>query len=84
MTKYRKFPVVVEAFQWKGNAEALNIFTNNQVGLFVTNEQIESGKGTISVKTLSGIMEVNIDDWVVRSKDGENTYEVHDKILTHE
>lgn len=79
--KYRKKPVVVEAFQMTRERRMsnvdwpdwLHIAWNKRRGepnsLFPT--QHGTGDGTLSIATLEGCHEVSFDDWIIQGVKGE-------------
>lgn len=71
--KYRKKPVVIEAFKWYGPFMAPDIpqwYTN----AFHKNEVIHQGDWKADyaeIMTLEGVMRVDKGDWVIRGVKGE-------------
>jgi hypothetical protein len=65
MPKYRKKPVVIEAIQWDGNLETLNIFPKEDI------ENVELRNGDLYIQTLEGEMKANIGDYIIRGVKGE-------------
>lgn len=77
--KFRKKPVVIEAYQWKEN-DALNLRGNGWPQWLIdatrSNEgedQIvsQSFEGYATIKTLEGEMRADIGDWIIRGIKGE-------------
>lgn len=69
MGLYRKKPVVIEAFQWNGNADQ----TDDPVWIV---EAIKAGKviigqGILQIETLEGVMEAKPGDWIIKGVQGE-------------
>ena len=81
MPKYRKIPVVIEAFQMtyrdrKNNDswprwlhEAWNMGRNEVGAVYPTVPG--TGNGTVSIGTLEGEMEVSFDDFIIQGVEGE-------------
>lgn len=74
MAQFRKKPVVIEAVQvppkWNGEGVPMEIA---QLAAFMGADgpwQLQSD-GTIAIKTLEGIMQANIGDWIIRGVKGE-------------
>ena len=79
--KFRKKPVVIEAFQMTKETrvdnrdwpEWLNKAWNDDLGepgsVFPT--VAGTGDGTVSIGTLEGEMLVNFDDWIIQGVEGE-------------
>lgn len=72
--RYRKKPVVIEAFQWTGDASQaedpewiVQAIVNNLV--FFENEGTPSV--TLKIRTLEGTMTANKGDWIIRGVKGE-------------
>ena len=76
MGKYRKKPVVIEAFRFCGEGEP-------KIGLSMSNVQLlawvrshggtgHAGGGShFSVETLEGTMSANVGDWIIKGVAGE-------------
>ena len=64
--QYRKRPVVIEAHQWDGDVDALDIFLTPHVPGVVDfqNERLV-------IRTLEGDMEAGLTDWIIRGVEGE-------------
>jgi hypothetical protein len=61
--KYRKKPVVIEAVQWNGD---LKDFVNFPIsGAYVNPDNV------MIIKTLEGIMNADIGDWIIKGIKGE-------------
>jgi hypothetical protein len=84
MTKFRKKPVVIEAFQmtkecrWDNSEwprwlhEAWNKESNESGCLFCINDQAHPGPGEqLCIRTLEGIHQVSFDDWIIQGVQGE-------------
>lgn len=63
--KYRKKPVVIEAFQWL--REEVPSWWNEASGGF----QIEVATGAVLMPTLEGTMKAQPGDWIIRGIKGE-------------
>lgn len=64
--KYRKKPIVIDAFKWNGKLKELMLaFDTNDlpIGLYPIPE--------ITIKTLDGDMRCNIGDYIIRGPRGE-------------
>lgn len=64
MPKFRKKPVVIEAVQFDGE----NI---DQIDAFVGKLHYGEAKHEIFIKTLEGMMQIGLGDWVIRGVAGE-------------
>ena len=66
MAKFRKKPVVIEAVQWVGE-------NSEEMDKFFENSDREWGRhGDIwSITTLEGVMDANLNDWVIKGVKGE-------------
>ena len=77
--KFRKKPVVIEAFQWDGTGEAATpiinwILTNDATARFTCPSPggcVEDAKHTIDIDTLEGTMSATEGDWIIRGVQGE-------------
>ena len=67
MAKYRKKPVVIEAFRFKIDDAMPDWFNEKRI----TNEIITYDDGTCLIKTLEGDMQANYGDYVIRGVNGE-------------
>lgn len=67
MPKFRKKPVVIEAFQWDGMDDAAFVTWSGEVGF--TDWQFENGG--IIIPTLEGTMRADAGDYVIRGVKGE-------------
>lgn len=67
MSKYRKKPVVIEAFQWKTGYVAPNWFTE----ACNAGTTIPDREGSCAIKTLEGKMRASVGDWIIRGVKGE-------------
>lgn len=77
--KFRKKPVVIEAYQWK-EGDALNLRRNGWPQWLVDATQSDenwdsivtlSFDGYATIKTLEGEMRADIGDWIIRDINGE-------------
>jgi len=69
MSKYRKRPVVIEAFQWTGGPDQ----TEDPEWIV---EALDSGAATIIfpnlyIRTLEGEMTADVGDWIIKGIQGE-------------
>ena len=65
MAQYRKKPVVVEAIQWDGNLETLNVFPKEDT------EPVKLRDGDLYIQTLEGEMRASIGDFIIKGIQGE-------------
>ena len=65
MALYRKRPVIIEAVQWDGNLETLNIFPKKDT------ENVKLREGDLYIQTLEGQMKANIGDYIIKGVKGE-------------
>jgi hypothetical protein len=71
--KYRKKPIVIDAFQYKGNGNFENpdlpywIWMAFETGVLWSKE----GQDPLLIKTLEGSLSVSPDDWIIRGVNGE-------------
>ena len=65
--KYRKKPVVVDAFHYKGYEDfnLLRLFVGEAMPLH------DMGDGKIGITTLEGVMEASPGDWIIKGVKGE-------------
>jgi hypothetical protein len=63
--KYRKKPIVIEAIQWDGNLETLNVFPKKDV------EPVKLRGGDLYIQTLEGEMKASIGDFIIKGVHGE-------------
>jgi hypothetical protein len=66
MPKYRKKPVVIEAVQWNGHLETLQLFS---VGVPEAEQELCSDE--VKIVTLEGTMTAKHGDWIIRGVNGE-------------
>lgn len=75
MGKYRKKPVVIEAFKWLGSVEQKEEPTWIVEAIKSGNVWIEQNLGELSprmyIKTLEGIHEANVGDYIIQGIKGE-------------
>ena len=76
MAKYRKKPIVINAFQWNGNLTAEEKtfpdwfkFTLKSGGIAF--EYAGSSESIISIDTLEGTMRAEPTDWIIQGVKGE-------------
>jgi len=87
MAKYRKKPVIIDAFQWDGSDECLESVHRE----FKTGE-IARGTNHLYIKTLEGGITVNLGDYIIKdindkfsslkSEEFKETYEKVSKPVT--
>ncbi len=66
--KFRKKPVVIDAFHWDGQTfEMANLLNGAQVSF----NSLEDGGPYLYIHTLEGIMRASPGDWVIRGVKGE-------------
>ncbi len=67
--KFRKKPVVIEAFQWRPlSSEA----QDKETPLWLVMSDYELGPGnSLLIKTLEGTMRADPDDWIIKGVKGE-------------
>ena len=65
MAKYRKKPIVIEAFQWPAVTPGW-FLDARKAGLATPDTE-----GGCAIKTLEGIMRADIGDWIIRGVKGE-------------
>ena len=64
--KYRKKPVVIEAFQYRAGEQRSEVAEDVIAGRVRYAED-----GTMLIKTLEGVMEAKPGDWIIRGVKGE-------------
>lgn len=72
--KYRKKPVVIEAFQYDGDLQGSNskyCVPDWAVKAFKEGRMYYKNAGELFVKTLEGDMRVSVDDYVIKGVNGE-------------
>lgn len=70
--KYRKKPVVIEAIIFNGeNVKELKYFTKDFTNEVLDIKITPTGVLHIGVKTLEGMMKVNVGDYVIKGINGE-------------
>lgn len=65
MARYRKRPVVVEAWQWNGQRPEDRPTWVRAAGCYLTHD------GVLIVPTLEGDMMASLTDWIIRGVKGE-------------
>lgn len=68
MTKYRKIPEVINAYQYVGNNSQEII---DALGMEVPDDVYFTATGGMVIPSLAGEYLVLVNDWVIKSKDGE-------------
>lgn len=72
--KYRKKPVVIEAFQYDGdfmNSDGEYYVPQWAVDAYDAGTLFYNGEGDLYVKSLEGVMKVSYMDYIIRGVDGE-------------
>jgi hypothetical protein len=76
--KYRKRPVVVDAFQWTGDIDQIedpewivNLLRSGQAGFIESGEYPLASEVRLYIDTLEGRMVANRGDWIIRGIKGE-------------
>lgn len=69
MGAYRKKPVVIEAFQWTGDANQID----DPVWIVeaIKTGKVIVGKDLLQIETLEGVMEAKPGDWIIQGVKGE-------------
>lgn len=67
MAKYRKKPVVIEAWQWRPFAKGNDI----PHWLIMADYELDPSNNTLFIKTLEGTMRADPDDWIIKGVKGE-------------
>ena len=63
--KYRKKPIVIEAFQWTGNN------TTQLLHWMLPDIEPDAEASELTIKTLEGDLHASIGDWIIRGVKGE-------------
>ena len=68
MSKFRKIPVVIDAVQWEGSQESVELLgeMTGQPGFGAENDG-----DIIVIQTLEGDMRAGIGDWIIKGVKGE-------------
>lgn len=75
MAKFRKKPVVIDAIQWNGGVEVIDIF--HMAGESLPRDGYKRvlkhnmADGTLTISTLEGDMVASLGDWIIRGVQGE-------------
>jgi hypothetical protein len=67
MARFRKKPVVVEAFQWIEGATSYPAWLRQSLDTFCVEREGEA----LLIKTLEGVMRASPGDWIVQGVQGE-------------
>lgn len=70
MAKYRKKPVVIEAFVWTGNILSTRCVPDIAIR-FHDGTIIDNKDGTLTIKTLEGDMTAQAGDYIIKGVNGE-------------
>lgn len=65
MPKFRKKPVVIEAWQWDGVA------TSDQRPAWLRGVRVDHNEQTMAINTLEGTMIATVGDWIIKGVKGE-------------
>lgn len=68
MAKYRKKPVVIEAWQFTDETKN-QVFNNITCSCYATFD--DAGNPTLKIQTLEGVMTASFGDWVIKGVKGE-------------
>jgi len=75
MAKYRKKPVVIEAFQYTGEKVAMSAVPswlwNALLDRVVTPPPDEEPEKYLNITTLEGVVRCDLSDWIIRGVKGE-------------
>jgi hypothetical protein len=75
MSRYRKIPVVIEAFEWKGSFEESfaddNILCPKWIIHSITSAEAFIDDDCLMIKTLEGVMKANVGDYIIQGVNGE-------------
>ena len=64
MPKFRKKPVVINAWQWNGDLEQVADVLCGEITLGLIDH-------TLKIETLEGVMTASLGDWIIRGVKGE-------------
>jgi len=74
MAKYRKKPIVIDAFQWTGGPDQkedplwiIDAIKNKKVWF----KNIGSPSVKMKIETLEGVMTADVNDWIIKNTEGE-------------
>lgn len=72
MARYRKKPIVIEAFKWTGGPDQIEepIWICDAIRTGHVKISDERGGGLL-IKTLEGVMTANVGDWIIKGVNGE-------------
>jgi len=71
MAKYRKKPVVIEADQWTGDKNRINIPDWLDAAIQAGTVRINHSETTLMIDTLEGTHKANQFDWIIQGVKGE-------------
>lgn len=69
--KYRKKPVVIEAFRFKDDYPDTIIALQNFMGREIRVSYENPGKPVVKIETLEGVMDASIGDYIIMGVNGE-------------
>ena len=69
MAKYRKKPVVIDAYQFDGNIRSIDDFLISEIGKFKI--RFKDEKYYLIIPTLEGDMKASPGDWIIKGVNGE-------------
>lgn len=67
--KFRKKPVVIEAIQWLGDTQSLNLIDHDLVD--DDSRKIDLDGSDLLIHTLEGVMRASKNDWIIKGVHGE-------------
>lgn len=71
-TRYRKKPVVIEAYHWDGSVESATAVIDWILATGGTARFHDEQDRFIAIDTLEGVMRANPGDWIIRGVAGEH------------
>lgn len=69
MARYRKKPVVIEAFQWTGGVDQLE--DPEWIVRAIQDEDVYFDQGVMMISTLEGNLSAQPGDWIIQGVEGE-------------
>ena len=69
--KFRKKPVIIDAWQWDGRTQRERRPVWLQADLIEAGGGMESGQAVLHIPTLEGVMSAQPGDWIIRGVKGE-------------
>lgn len=82
MARYRKKPVVIDAWRWEGDPKVLldMLQAGEKDYVYPQGMRYNEETKTVLVETLEGTMACNVGDWIIRGISGE-FYPIKDAIF---